>query len=375
VKILIYFFFFLLPVIGSADSMNLQFGDRIYLYPAANGTYDTNSPQLHPASTPLTINFPRNIRNNKFKEMIDDWKQNTRPASGIVMDGVTVHGSDTYFPVTYSGKSFIARVPTKLIEGRKYAEPKTTTEGRFIDPNCKDCRPNEPLTPAQKNGNKSMDDVLKASMKQPPSPPITQSGPRGLNDHCYNDFMSRDGRIMHHGQDVLNFMNKFEFYTKVKGSPFTEVCPNYENLSPKERDHFRVYFFTELVFRESSCENGKLNPKAVSQYGAWGYCQLNNQWHERETFSKEIRDYLNTPDQCAPGKQNSEIIKYGKTNLDCCVGIFAAKSTKVGSLFHVNDGFFQPMQPRYKTIGPKRSEKDMKTGWDQVLSEYERCNK
>lgn len=96
-------------------------------------------------------------------------------------------------------------------------------------------------------------------------------------------FITASGELGAHGKIMVTHMNavndtKF-FGNKIGG--IEAACPKWSRLSKSQKEHFWVWFFAALAFKESTCKEGQVNRNATHG-SAVGYFQLNERVKDRK---------------------------------------------------------------------------------------------
>lgn len=104
---------------------------------------------------------------------------------------------------------------------------------------------------------------------------------RAKGANC-SKFITDSGELGAHGKVIVNHINKISgtrFFENQIGA-IAAACPKWTKLSKAEKEHFWVWFFAALAFKESTCKEGQINRNATHG-SAVGYFQLNERVKDR----------------------------------------------------------------------------------------------
>ncbi len=140
-------------------------------------------------------------------------------------------------------------------------------------------------------------------------------------------FISRSGELGYLGKIMAEEIPTYSNMNQPDN--MTEICPNFENLGPDLRKKFIVFFLSQLILVESSCNNLSVAGKHSKRPGtrlplnrngdAFGFCQLDSR--KNLLNSHGITNHGNkcegNPVDYYGSDRESEI-----ANVKCCVAIF-----------------------------------------------------
>lgn len=239
-----------------ANDTLIRFGEPIYLYPIDRRTFNDKDRQKLAASTEVKISFPSNIKPDYLKNMLDEWRQQTLPSRHTPIDGVTVRDGHTTFPVTYMGRRYLAQVPNKVIQDRKYHTPtsKGNTEAGLPDRTadgklCIDCgQKGQPLNRAQ---TRNVDQI--AALINPRDDHGRIPLASNYSESCQK-FIKSDGSLGEFGKIIVAEMDRPEYGGFFYNHPqISRDCPNYHSFPKKLKQDFFIHFLTHLAWIESTC--------------------------------------------------------------------------------------------------------------------------
>lgn len=256
--------------------LQVKFGEKVFLYPVQNGTYDNKKPATLASSTWMNMSFPKNVRPGYLKDMIAEWQ---KTPGNTPVTGPWVHQEYTYVPVNHMGKPYLAQIRTSSIQNGKFesADPKVT-EARvpFLTADGKPClgcnefQNGSPQTPTQKRETKTMDSIIAEAVNQK----RTLMSDNYTSEACYTNFIGRDGKLGVIGKMIVREMERPEYAEFFYNHPqLAKDCPNYHHPSfskSMKQDYF-IHFLAHLSWIESTC-----GTVLVGKKGEMGAFQLEN---------------------------------------------------------------------------------------------------